>query len=209
MFQTTSAVKEGEYSDLIMFDNSHLALHCFLSAGSHAHLIGRSIFDYYMEFDYTKLLLWLYQFPPDQFGFSFPFDPGSSLLSIFLGAASYDSHMVAADFKEFIRIFTCRIDSTSNAQCILPQFPFDPDANIFIITPGGCLQVSILQREVFNWDPTLCSKSMARIKLTTRTSVFSWRETLHVLLFVVPYEHKSSESEFALALTIERDVSNT
>ncbi|KAH0682527.1 hypothetical protein KY289_020279 [Solanum tuberosum] len=90
MFQTSSAVKEGEYSDLIMFDNSHLALPCFLSAGSHAHLIERSIFDYYRKFDYTKLLLWLYRFPPDQFGFSFPFDPGSSLLTIFLGAASYD-----------------------------------------------------------------------------------------------------------------------
>jgi len=60
MFQTTSAVKEGEYSDLIMFDNNCLALPCLLSAGSHAHLIGRSIFDYHREFDYTKLLLWLY-----------------------------------------------------------------------------------------------------------------------------------------------------
>lgn len=69
--------------------------------------------------------------------FSFPFDSGSSLLTIFLGAASYDSHVVVADVKEFIRIFKCFIDSTSNAECILPQLPLDPDVNLFIITLGG------------------------------------------------------------------------
>lgn len=133
MFQAVSLVQEGEYNDIIMLDNSHLSPPCLLSTGSHAHLIRRSIFDYYREFDYAKLLLWLYRFPSAQFGFSFPFDPDSSLLTIFLDAASYDSHMVVADFKGFIRIFTCRIDSTSNTQCILSQFPFIPTANFIML----------------------------------------------------------------------------
>ncbi|KAH0675084.1 hypothetical protein KY290_024116 [Solanum tuberosum] len=115
--------------------------------------MGKSIFDYFRKFGHANLPLSLYQFPANQFGFNFSFDPGSSLLLVFLSAANYYSRMVVDDFKELIRIFTCHINSTSNAHCIVPQFPFDPGANLFIISPGGCLQVFTLQPEASNWDP--------------------------------------------------------
>uniref|UniRef100_M0ZX38 Uncharacterized protein n=1 Tax=Solanum tuberosum TaxID=4113 RepID=M0ZX38_SOLTU len=86
-FQTVSAFK-GEYGELIMFDNNCLALPCLPSIFSRTHIIGRSIFDYFKEFGHANLPLSLYRFPPDHFGFSFPFDPGSSLLPIILGAAN-------------------------------------------------------------------------------------------------------------------------
>ncbi|KAH0761439.1 hypothetical protein KY290_017512 [Solanum tuberosum] len=181
IFQTISAFK-GEYGDLIMFDNSCLALPCLPSIFSCTQLMGRSIFYYFREFGHANLPLSLYRFPADQFGFSFPFDPGSSLLPVFLGVANYYSRMGVDDFKELIRIITCHINSISNAHCILPQFPFDPGANLFIISPGGCLQVFTLQLEASNWDLAICSMSMALIELTAKLSVFPWRKTLFVLL---------------------------
>ncbi|KAK6778395.1 hypothetical protein RDI58_025113 [Solanum bulbocastanum] len=114
----------------------------------------RSIFDYFKEFGHANLPLSLYRFPPDHFVFSFLFDHGSSLLPVILVAANYYSRMVVDDFKELIRIFTCHMNSTSNAHCIFPKFPFDPGATLFIICicPGGCLQVFTLQPEASNWE---------------------------------------------------------
>lgn len=96
------------------------------------------------------------QFPPDQFKFNFPFGTDSSLLTLFFGAASYYPRRAITDFKEFIKIFTCHIDSTSYAQYILPQFSFDAGANLvtIVINLYGFLQVSILQLKPFDWDPT-------------------------------------------------------
>ncbi|KAH0633440.1 hypothetical protein KY284_036226 [Solanum tuberosum] len=88
IFQTVSAFQR-EYGDLIMFDDNFLALPCVPSIFSRTQLMSRSIFDYFREFDHAKLPLSLYRFPPDQFGFSFPFDPGSSLLPVFFSAANY------------------------------------------------------------------------------------------------------------------------
>ncbi|KAH0776226.1 hypothetical protein KY290_007637 [Solanum tuberosum] len=102
-FQTVSAFK-GEYGELIMFDNNCLALPCLPSIFSRTQLMGRSIFDYFKEFGHANLPLSLYRFPPDHFGFSFPFDPGSSLLPVILGAANNYSRMVVDDFKELIAI---------------------------------------------------------------------------------------------------------
>uniref|UniRef100_A0A0V0HHU5 Putative ovule protein n=1 Tax=Solanum chacoense TaxID=4108 RepID=A0A0V0HHU5_SOLCH len=67
-----------------MFDDNFVALPCWPSVFSRTRLRGRSIFDYFREFDHANLPLSLYRFPPDQFEFSFPFDPGSSLLPVFL-----------------------------------------------------------------------------------------------------------------------------
>ncbi|KAH0650869.1 hypothetical protein KY289_031108 [Solanum tuberosum] len=83
IFQTVSTFK-GEYGDLLMFDDNFLSLPCWTSVFSRTQLRGRSIFDYFREFDHANLPLSLYRFPPDQFEFSFPFDPGSSLLPVFL-----------------------------------------------------------------------------------------------------------------------------
>ncbi|KAH0671221.1 hypothetical protein KY289_025714 [Solanum tuberosum] len=130
----------------VIIDSTNLASHI------RTQLMGRSIFDYFKELGHANLPLSLYRFPPDHFGFSFSFDPGSSLL------------------PELIRIFTCHMNSTSNAHCILPQFPFDPGANLFIICPGGCLQVFTLQPEASNWDLAICSMSMALIELTAKAS---------------------------------------
>ncbi|KAG5605260.1 hypothetical protein H5410_026752 [Solanum commersonii] len=151
----------GEYGDLIMFDNNCLALPCLPSIFSRTQLMGRSVFDYFKEFGHANL----YRFPPDHFGFSFAFDPGSSLLPVIL-LFTHD----CGCFKELIRIFTCHMNSTSNAHCILPQFPFDPGANLFIICPGGCLQVFTLQPEASNWDLAICFMSMALIELTAKAS---------------------------------------
>ncbi|KAH0672452.1 hypothetical protein KY290_024691 [Solanum tuberosum] len=168
-FRMVSAFK-GEYGDLIMFDNNCLALPCLPSIFSRTQLMGRSIFNYLKEFGHANLPLSLYRFPPDHFGFSFSFDPGSSLLPVIFGAANYYSRMIVDDFKELIRIFTCHMNSTSNAHCILPQFPFDPGANLFIICHGGCVQVFTLQPEASNWDLAICSMSMALIELTAKAS---------------------------------------
>ncbi|KAH0670260.1 hypothetical protein KY290_025687 [Solanum tuberosum] len=102
-FQTVSAFK-GEYGELIMFDNNCLALPCLPSIFSRTQLMGRSIFDYFKEFGHANLPLSLYRFPPDHFGFSFPFDPSSSLLPVILGAANNYSRMVVDDFKGLIAI---------------------------------------------------------------------------------------------------------
>lgn len=73
-------------------------------------------------------MLSLHQLSPDQFGLDFLFDPGSSLFITFLGSSTYSSAMVVDDFKEIIRIIERDVDSTSNDQCILTHFPFDPGA---------------------------------------------------------------------------------
>ncbi|KAH0632909.1 hypothetical protein KY284_035695 [Solanum tuberosum] len=93
IFQTVSAFQR-EYGDLIMFDDNFLALP---SVFSRTQLMSRSIFNYFREFDHANLPLSLYRFPPDQFGFSFPFDPGSSLLPLFFSAANYYLRMVVFD----------------------------------------------------------------------------------------------------------------
>ncbi|KAH0669093.1 hypothetical protein KY289_023586 [Solanum tuberosum] len=102
-FRTVSAFK-GEYGELIVFDNNCLALPYLPSIFSRTQLMGRSIFDYFKEFGHANLPLSLYRFPLDHFGFSFPFDPGSSLLPVILGAANNYSRMVVDDFKELIAI---------------------------------------------------------------------------------------------------------
>ncbi|XP_060181667.1 uncharacterized protein LOC132611265 [Lycium barbarum] len=108
---------------------------------------GIGIFAYLSDFNHAKLPLSLYRFPPDQFGLDFPFDPSSSLLTTFLDAARYYSIVVVDDFKVITSILVHQIDTMSNDQCILNQFPFDPSENPFIVTPHGLLQVPELQPE--------------------------------------------------------------
>ncbi|WMV27532.1 hypothetical protein MTR67_020917 [Solanum verrucosum] len=96
---------EVEHS--VITDSTNLASHMFdenFQTVSAFYVRVRSIFDYFKEFGHANLPLSLYRFPPDHFGFSFPFDPGSSLLPVILGTANNYSLMVVDDFKELIAI---------------------------------------------------------------------------------------------------------
>ncbi|XP_009785940.1 uncharacterized protein [Nicotiana sylvestris] len=69
----------------VMFDNQ-LTVPCMLSACRHNQLISRGILDYLCKLGCAELLFTLHQFPPDHSGLDFPFDPGSSLPSTYVGA---------------------------------------------------------------------------------------------------------------------------
>ncbi|XP_016495536.1 uncharacterized protein LOC107814607 [Nicotiana tabacum] len=84
VFDVVSAVKCA-YNDLVMFDNQ-LTVPCMLSACRHNQLISRGILDYLYKLGCAELLFTLHQFPPNHSGLDFPFDPGSSLPSTYVGA---------------------------------------------------------------------------------------------------------------------------
>ncbi|KAK6774559.1 hypothetical protein RDI58_029798 [Solanum bulbocastanum] len=104
---------------------------------------------YKVELDPTKRSLSLYRFPPAQFKLEFPFDPGFGMLTTFLGSANCYSFVVLDEFKEIIKIFVSHFDSTISDQYTLDQFPYDPSANVFIVTSSGSLQVHQLHPVIF------------------------------------------------------------
>ncbi|KAH0672983.1 hypothetical protein KY290_025264 [Solanum tuberosum] len=121
-FHTISTVRCYS-NNLVKFDEMLFALLCMLLDCSSSD----GIFAYLSELDPTKLSLSLYRFPPAQFKLEFPFDPGS----------------------EIIKIFVSHFDSTISDQYTLDQFPYDPGANVFILTSGGSLQVHQLHLATF------------------------------------------------------------
>ncbi|KAH0722682.1 hypothetical protein KY290_005337 [Solanum tuberosum] len=126
-------------NNVVKFDEMLFALPCMISDGSS--------FAYLSELDPSKLPLSLYRFPPAQFKLEFPFDPGSGMLTTFLGSANCYPFMVADDFKEIIKMFVSHFNFTISDQYTLDQFPYDPGANVFIVTSGGRLQVCDLRRK--------------------------------------------------------------
>ncbi|KAH0721583.1 hypothetical protein KY285_005206 [Solanum tuberosum] len=99
-------------------------------------------FAYLSELDPSKLSLSLYRFPPAQFKLEFPFDPGSGMLTTFLGSANYYHFMVVDDFKEIIKMFVSHFNFTISDQYTLDQFPYDPGVNVFIVTSGFVVSVT-------------------------------------------------------------------
>ncbi|XP_047250827.1 uncharacterized protein LOC107839963 [Capsicum annuum] len=65
---------------------------------------------------------------------------GCSLLTTFLGTTKHYA-ITVVDEITVVHMLSCHIDSTPNDQGILNQFSFDPGANLFIVTPGGYLQI--------------------------------------------------------------------
>ncbi|XP_070027833.1 uncharacterized protein [Nicotiana sylvestris] len=79
-------------SDLVMFDDQHelelaqclVEMSCMDSACGSNQLLNRGRFSHLSDLAHAELFLPSLQFPPDQFGLEFPFDPGSSLFTTFL-----------------------------------------------------------------------------------------------------------------------------
>ncbi|KAH0730067.1 hypothetical protein KY289_001255 [Solanum tuberosum] len=122
MFQTVSTIK-GEYNDLVMV-NMQLGLgisRCsnamsgMLSTCTYVQLINRGITDHFSRLGRASLILTLQLFTPDQCGFTFPFDPGSRLLTMFLRVTRNSVFCVSSNDSDHDKL----IMSTFWNSCIL------------------------------------------------------------------------------------------